>query len=86
MKFFLKIRVIGAELFHVDVSTDRLTDTDRQTERRTDRQADRQTDRETDRQTDRESDMTKIIVVFAILQMRLKRYYSHLIIFSVRCC
>jgi hypothetical protein len=43
----MKIRPVGAELFHADGQTE--GQTDRQTDGRTDRQTDRRTDRQADR-------------------------------------
>ena len=54
----MKIRLVRAELFHIDRQTDG------QTERQADKRTDRQTDRQTDGQTDRQTDMTKLTVAF----------------------
>jgi hypothetical protein len=50
----MKIRPVGAELFHGDGQTDRQTD--RQTNVRTDKKTDGQTDRQTDGWTDKRTD------------------------------
>jgi hypothetical protein len=54
----MKIRTVGANLFHADGQTDRQTDrqADRQTGRQTDRQAGRQAGRQADRQGQTERD------------------------------
>jgi hypothetical protein len=68
---FMKIHLVGSELFHAKRRTDGRTDrqADRQTggptDGRTDRRADRQTgeptDGRTERRADRQTDMTKLV-------------------------
>ena len=74
---FVKIRALGARLFHVDRQTDRKRDRqrDRQAERQTERQTDRQTYRKTDRQRDRQTDITKLITVCRNFSKRLANEY-----------
>jgi hypothetical protein len=64
----MKIRPLGAELFHADGHT----------YRRTDRQVGRQADRQRDRQTDRQTDMAKLIVAFRNFANAPKMFLSRL--------